>query len=194
MLYSLKPCRSVLPALLTLLLAYLPQSRSYAGGTDDCRIGDRYVLGYLETVTGIDNQFDTKLTALVDSGATTSSMDARDMTIRQMPNGSYWVRFTLMTEKDGKGKTITLDKPVKRFVRVITHSDSPKRRPVIEASIKLQHHIAITTEFSLISRARFPQSILLGRNTLADLAVVDSAHEFMLDKCGNEIDSIDFHH
>ncbi|WP_299734687.1 RimK/LysX family protein [uncultured Endozoicomonas sp.] len=183
MLYSPKLRHGMAAAGLTLLLAYPPFSQPSSSPHDQqCRVGDRYLFGYLETVTGIDNQFDTQLTALVDSGSTTSSMDARDITVRRMPNGTDWVRFTLLTDRDGQGKEVTLVKPIERFINVITHSGPPDRRPVIEATIEL-NNINVTTEFSLTSRAQFPQSILLGRNTLDELAVIDTSRNFLLDQC-----------
>ncbi|USE37614.1 hypothetical protein [Endozoicomonas sp. SCSIO W0465] len=50
----------------------------------------------METVTRIDHQFDTNLLALIDSGATTSSMDVIDITHETIGNNRYWVRFKIL--------------------------------------------------------------------------------------------------
>lgn len=151
-----------------------------ASESDRCTMGHRHLFGHLETITRIDHQFDTNLPALIDSGSTTSSMDARHIRYQTMANGASWVRFKLLTEQNGR--VVTLLKPVKRYIHVQTHSGNPQRRPVIEATIELGS-VKTTTEFSLTSRSSFPQSILLGRNTLDDLAVIDTSGKFLLKDC-----------
>lgn len=153
-----------------------------ANASEPCSIGSRHLFGHLETITRIDHKFDTSLPALIDSGSTTSSMDARAITYETVGNNRSWVRFKILTERNGRGKEVTLLKPVKRFIRVLTHHGPPQRRPVIEATIELGS-VKTTTEFSLTSRSKFPQSILLGRNTLDDLAVIDTSGKFLLDGC-----------
>lgn len=188
LIQALKPCSwygagGTCPWLFMLLLLPLTLSQSaVANNGTQCHIGNRYLVGHLETVNRIDHQFPTRLPALIDSGSTTSSMDARDITLKKMANGSLWVRFKILTERGGRGKEVTLLKPVKRYIRVITHSGKPQRRPVIEATIEMGQ-IKTTTEFSLTSRSRFPQSILLGRNTLSNLAIIDTAQTYLLNSC-----------
>lgn len=183
MLYS--PClRSEAGFLsLTLMLLFpilsLPVS---ASPLQRCHIGNLYLVGHLETVTRIDHQFDTQLPALIDSGSTTSSMDARNITFETLGNNSHWVRFKILTERGQHAREVTLFKPVKRFIHVQTHSGNPQRRPVIEATIELGK-IKTTTEFSLTSRSKFPQSILLGRNALNNLALIDTSRKYLLDRC-----------
>ncbi|USE37616.1 RimK/LysX family protein [Endozoicomonas sp. SCSIO W0465] len=87
--------------------------------------------------------------------------------------------------RDGQGRKVTLLKPVKRYIHVLTHNGKPQKRPVIETTIKFGS-IKTTTEFSLTSRSNFPQSILLGRNTLNDLAVIDTSRKFILKGCPKE--------
>ena len=167
---------------LFLALVLMPFQLQAESPLEQCRIGDRYLFGHHENVTRIDHQFDTQLTALIDSGSTTSSMDARDITIKPMSNGALWVRFKILTERGGNGREITLLKPIKRYILVQTHAGKPQKRPVIEATIELGN-VETTTEFSLTSRSRFPQSILLGRNTLDDLAVIDTSQKYLLNGC-----------
>ncbi|WP_257293440.1 RimK/LysX family protein, partial [Endozoicomonas sp. YOMI1] len=134
--------------LMLMLLFPLVSPPLSASASEQCFIGNRYLVGHLETVTRIDHQFDTQLPALIDSGSTTSSMDARDITFKTLGTNSHWVRFKILTERGGKGREVTLLKPVKRYIRVQTHSGKPQRRPVIEATIELGN-IKTTTEFSL---------------------------------------------
>ncbi|WP_257296391.1 RimK/LysX family protein, partial [Endozoicomonas sp. YOMI1] len=149
MLYSpgLRSAAGFLLLMLMLLFPLLSPPLS-ASSPDQCNIGNRYLVGHLETVTRIDHQFDTHLPALIDSGSTTSSLDARDITFETLGTNPHWVRFKILTERGGHGREVTLLKPVKRYIRVQTHSGKPQRRPVIEATIELGN-IKTTTEFSL---------------------------------------------
>ncbi len=181
MLYS--PRLQYALGFLLLAMIFPVQARPHGeNSTNSCNIGNRYLFGHLETVTRIEQQYDTRLVALIDSGSTTSSMDSSDITIKTMANGSYWVRFSIKTERGHRGKSVTLFKPVKRFIRVVTHSGPPERRPVIEATVELGG-IKTNTEFSLTSRSKFPQSILLGRNTLNNLAIIDTSQQYLLSRC-----------
>ncbi|WP_175404638.1 RimK/LysX family protein [Endozoicomonas atrinae] len=169
-------------AILFFSLALMPLELLADNVLQYCRIGDRYLFGHQENVTRIDHQFDTQLTALIDSGSTTSSMDARGITIKKMNNGSLWVQFNILTTRGENSREVTLLKPIKRYILVQTHSGKPQKRPVIEATIELGN-VKTTTEFSLTSRSRFPQSILLGRNTLDSLAVIDTSQKYLLNGC-----------
>ncbi|WBA82990.1 hypothetical protein [Endozoicomonas sp. GU-1] len=60
----------------------------------ECQTGDRYLFGLQERVDQID-EFPSQINALVDSGSTLSSMDARDIKIRKNTNGTCG--FTLQS-------------------------------------------------------------------------------------------------
>lgn len=174
---------------LLLMCMLLPFQTQATSPSEQCRIGNRYLVGYQETVTRIDHQFDTRLTALIDSGSTTSSMDARDIIIKPMSNGVLWVQFKILTARGEHSREVTLFKPIIRYILVQTHRGAPQRRPVIEATIELGN-VKTTTEFNLTSRSRFPQSILLGRNTLNDLAVIDTSQKYLLNGCQPDEDLV----
>ncbi|MCJ8502963.1 ATP-dependent zinc protease family protein [Desulfatitalea alkaliphila] len=115
--------------------------------------------------------------ARVDTGATTSSLDARDITPFER-NGSPWVRFKI---KDPEQDTLyELEKPVARRVRILqASSDEADRRPVV----KLQIHVgpvALIEEFTLVDRTHLDYQVLIGRNILRDLMVVDVARKFVV--------------
>ena len=75
------------------------------------------------TLTGTD----LNLPARIDTGAVTSSLDARNIEIFSR-NKADWVRFKT---PDSKGELITLEKPVTRFVQIKRHGLENERRPVI---------------------------------------------------------------
>lgn len=167
-------------ATLALLLVTNTYSRAETPQTQrQCLIGDRYRFGLQERVDQID-AFPTRINALIDSGSTLSSMDARDIKIRKHTNGTLWVYFSVHSGGTQQ-EMVNMIKPLKRYARVQTHSGVPQKRPVIEATIRLGP-VETRTDFSLTSRSRFKNQILLGTNTLKNLAVIDLSEEFLLKK------------
>lgn len=115
--------------------------------------------------------------ARVDTGATTSSLDARDITTFER-NGSPWVRFKI---KDPEQDTLyELEKPVARRVRILqAGSDEADRRPVVKLQIQVGP-VALIEEFTLVDRTHLDYQVLIGRNILRDLMVVDVARKFVV--------------
>jgi len=128
----------------------------------------RLIVGAVETVT-IDPP-GVRLKARVDSGANTSSLDARDLVIFER-DGDRWVRFKLRPVNDVEG--VEVERPVKRFVRVSqTNSPEADRRPVVEMSIELGG-VKDLIDFNLRDRSRMTYPVLLGRRYLSDRALID---------------------
>ena len=132
------------------------------------------VIGALEhmALTGTD----LNLVARVDTGAVTSSLDARDIEIF-IRNNVDWVRFKT---PDNKGELITIEQPVTRFVQIKRHGLENQRRPVItmDASIGT---IKRPTQFTLRSREGYDYPILVGVRFLESKAIVDVSREFVAD-------------
>ncbi|WP_257264434.1 RimK/LysX family protein [Endozoicomonas sp. ONNA2] len=171
-----------LPAVAALALLFISNAYSRAETTQTqqkCRMGDRYLFGLQERIDQID-EFPTQINALIDSGSTLSSMDARDIKIRKHANGTLWVHFAVPTSVNQQ-EMVKMAKPLKRYARVQTHSGIPQKRPVIEAIIRLGP-VETRTDFSLTTRSRFKHQVLLGTNTLRNLAVIDLSQEFLLKK------------
>ncbi len=114
--------------------------------------------------------------ARIDTGATTSSLDARDTETFER-DGDDWVRFKI---KDPKTDELyEVEKPVIRHVKIIQAStNEADRRPVIELQLKIGR-IKIIEEFNLENRAHLNYQVLIGRNVLQDLMLVDVAQKFI---------------
>lgn len=108
--------------------------------------------------------------ARVDSGATTSSIHAKNVT-RFERNGKKWVSFEL--QDDDKSVSHKLEAPLVRTVSIRqASSDESEHRPVVKLTIVLgsmQHE----SEFTLNDREKMDYSVLLGRTFLQDIALID---------------------
>lgn len=108
--------------------------------------------------------------ARVDSGATTSSIHAKNI-VRFERNGKKWVSFEL--QDDEKNGTQKLEAPLVRNVAIRqAAADELEHRPVVKLTIVLgnmQHE----SDFTLTDRTQMDFSVLLGRTFLQDIALID---------------------
>jgi hypothetical protein len=141
---------------------------------------DTLILGAIENVEIADIQ--QKFSARIDTGATTSSLNAVDLQEFER-NGTQWVRFHLINQdaqEDGKLEWITA--PVIRNVKIRqSTTEEAERRPVVELWIKLGA-IHEKVQFTLADRSHMTHSVLLGREFIQDIAVIDVSKEFVQSK------------
>jgi hypothetical protein len=116
--------------------------------------------------------------ARIDTGATSSSLDARDIETFER-DGDDWVRFKI---KDPESEDFyEVERPIIRWSKIIqASSDEADRRPVIELQLELGT-IKLIEEFNLEDRAHLNYEVLIGRNVLRDLMVVDVSQKFLND-------------
>ncbi|MEH6649217.1 MAG: RimK/LysX family protein [Motiliproteus sp.] len=108
------------------------------------------------------------MAARIDTGATTTSIDARE--IQQFErDGKNWVRFVLV---DDKKQRHTLERPISRIVEIKRHGGDNLERPVVMLKLELAGE-KLNTEVSLTDRDNFEFGLLIGRNFLKDTFVVD---------------------
>ena len=129
------------------------------------------VLGSLEnmSIPGIN----INLPARIDTGAKTSSLDARNLKIFTKEKKN-WVRFEI---PDTKGQLISIEKPVTRFISIKRHGLANERRPVVAINAQIGDLVRLT-QFSLRSREGYKYPILVGVRFLENTAVVDVSQEF----------------
>lgn len=110
------------------------------------------------------------LPARIDTGAETASLDARNITPFER-DGESWVRFDIPHPK-GKGD-LTLERPKIRDALIAQAStDAPERRVVIKLGIQLGS-VRQLAEFTLSDRGHLDYQMLVGRNILRDVMLVD---------------------
>lgn len=114
--------------------------------------------------------------ARIDTGATTSSVDARNVQ-RFERDGQRWVRFE--TAHPETGETLVFERPVVRRVRISQAiTDDYERRNVVELHFTLGG-ISHTAEFTLSDRSHLDFPLLIGRNILRDQMIVDVSKQFI---------------
>ncbi|QUM77317.1 ATP-dependent zinc protease [Moritella sp. 24] len=134
---------------------------------------NKVILGQEEWVW-ID-EFQTNFKSRVDTGATTSSLNATDI-VKFERDGRDWVKFNLSHKDDDT--TFPMEAPVVRTIKIRqTNAVEALRRYVVSLPIELGD-IKTETEFTLADRSRMIFPILLGRTFLKDIAIVDVAQEY----------------
>jgi hypothetical protein len=103
-----------------------------------------------------------RLPARIDTGAATSSLDARDLTIKD-----DIVEFTLPAKYGGLELKLPI---VKR--RVVRSAQGKKQRPVVEIELCLGSR-RIRAEVNLMDRSGLNFPMLIGRNVLRQNFIVD---------------------
>lgn len=107
----------------------------------------------------------------VDTGATTSSISAQDVTVFER-EGRRWVKFVMPV--DG-GQEVHVEAPFVKYIR-IRQANGMEDRPIVRMTIRLGSVIE-KADFSLTDRSNMDFPVLLGREFIKDVAVVDVARE-----------------
>jgi hypothetical protein len=132
------------------------------------------IIGEVEYV--FISSLDIRLKARIDTGAKTSSIHAVD--IREFErDGEKWVKFKLLDNN----KSLTQKAlPIHRIVRIKQESDTKSdRRYVVNMKLKLGD-LEQLVEVSLNDRSHLNYPVLIGRNFLRGLFIVDVSKKFLL--------------
>ncbi len=133
---------------------------------------DKLVLGEVEEVWVAEPGF--SITARIDTGASTSSLHAQAVTPFER-DGDDWVRFEIPVDDTAH----TLELPIIKRVKVVQQADRDgSRRPVVALRVRLGD-IQDTFEFTLADRAHLEQPMILGRNFLTNIALVDVSRQYV---------------
>ena len=125
------------------------------------------IIGEVEPVTIL--KAGLTLPARIDTGATTSSLDARDIQ-RFERDGQKWVRFVVLDRRSGK--KVKVEGRVTRIVEITRHGAADQKRPVVKLKARLGK-VELLREFSLTDRSKFTYPVLIGRNILQGKFLVD---------------------
>ncbi|NOH95252.1 ATP-dependent zinc protease [Vibrio sp. 99-70-13A1] len=134
------------------------------------------ILGAIEKISidSINQEFDAR----VDTGATTSSLNAVDIEEFER-NGKDWVKFHLSDSSLPKAEQKWIQAPVVRYVKIRqSTSDQTERRAVIELWVKVGK-IHEKAQFTLADRSQMSHPVLLGREFIKDIALVDVSKKYV---------------
>ncbi|MCC6917311.1 ATP-dependent zinc protease [Nitrosomonas sp.] len=166
--------RQLLHTLFAVLLLLVPYST--ASAEKNTAISEPLkIIGWVEFIRL--EPWGIKTPARIDTGANTSSMSARDISVFKK-NGKTWVRFTFDFRKDTGGRSVEIERPLVRMLKIKQHDGPPQERPVISMEICLADEIR-EAEFDLIDRRALNYPVLLGRKALAGYVVVDPARAYL---------------
>jgi hypothetical protein len=107
----------------------------------------------------------------IDTGATTSSISAHDVTVFER-EGRRWVKFIMPI--DG-GKEVNVEAPFVKYIR-IRQANGLEDRPIVRMTIRIGS-VTEKADFSLTDRSNMDFPVLMGREFIKDVAVVDVARE-----------------
>ena len=162
-----------------LLLAGCESAKSNAEGmrrNAASMLGD-LPLGIIgETETIYLEGFSVPFEARVDTGATTSSIDARKIRAFER-DGKKWVSFRIVS-RDGK-LSRGYELPVERVAAIKRHGAESIQRYTVLLTFRIGH-LTLEREFTLADRSRFEYPVLLGRNVINGLAAVDPSRRNVL--------------
>ncbi|WP_159653369.1 ATP-dependent zinc protease family protein [Vibrio atypicus] len=134
------------------------------------------VLGEVEKVTidAIKQTFDAR----VDTGAATSSLNAVDIEEFER-NGKNWVRFHLSDGDRPLTDQNWIESPIIRYVKIRqSTNEEVERRAVVELWVKLGS-IHEKAQFTLADRSQMSHPVLLGREFIRDIAMVDVSKKYI---------------
>ena len=121
-----------------------------------------------------------RLKAKLDSGAKTSSIDAVDIQTFERAD-KRWVRFRVPLSKrpedSDRSDDLVLELPIAREIRIKDHDHESQPRYVVYLDFCVGNralHIPVT----LADRKQFNYPLLLGREALAGVALIDLARIF----------------
>ncbi len=142
-------------------------------------------LGWVEKIH--IKPWEIEVEAKLDPGAQTSSMQAEHIE-RFKKGDDEWVRFELEVkdERTNDFEREEVERPLVRDVRIKQHGEPNRRRPVVMMEFCINQH-SYKTEFNLTDRDKYNYPVLLGREFLEEVALIDPSKTFVSEpECPNE--------
>jgi hypothetical protein len=131
------------------------------------------ILGWVEHVVLVEPGF--RLRAKLDSGAETSSLDARIIK-RFRKGGKRWVRFAVTNPRTGEEHVLVRERV--RTIGVVQHDGVNQVRPTVRVQMCVSDRL-LDVEVSLVDRGVFTYRLLLGRTALESFALIDPGNTFL---------------
>ncbi|MGO2056396.1 ATP-dependent zinc protease family protein [Halomonas sp. H2] len=149
---------------------------------------DNKAFGWVEKA--ILQSWDIEVKAKLDSGALTSSLDARDIELFEQDD-EEWVRFRLKLEDQDSGEVFSdeIERPLYRELAV-RGAGGRDERPVVLLEVCMGDTI-YEEQFSLRDREEMNYPLLLGRRTISHLGLLDVRNTFLQKpECGEDAELV----
>lgn len=132
----------------------------------------KHIIGAIENVRLVPPNVILK--ARIDTGAKTTSIDARNITPFER-DGKQWVRFVCVAGE----KEHTIERKVLKTVLIKRHGEESQDRYVVNMRIILGE-VSQLIPVTLNDRDAYKYPVLIGRNFLRDYFIVDVAKKYRL--------------
>lgn len=132
----------------------------------------KHIIGAVENVRLVPPNIVLK--ARIDTGAKTTSIDARNITPFER-DGKEWVRFDWYIGE----MTYNIERKVVKSILIKRHGDDSQRRYVVNMRIILGN-VSQLINVNLNDRTEYKYPVLIGRNFLRDYFIVDVSKKFQL--------------
>ena len=133
-------------------------------------LGNKSIIGGTEKIIILPGEITFK--AKIDTGAQNSSMHATNIEIFTLAEEKF-VRFNTKNTND---KSITLELPLVRIVRIKRHNEESQKRPVVKIGICMGSVYKIV-DVSLTDRSEFSKRFLVGESFLIDNFLIDLSQD-----------------
>jgi len=151
-------------------------SAVHAGAKPDPVEGNLITIGEAEYLYVLEAEY--AYDARIDTGATTCSIHAEDITVIER-DGEQWARFNLVNF-DTKERIERSEKIV-RVVDIKQHGSESVSRYVVVLKVQFAGELR-PFEFTLADRSNYSYPMLVGRNLLRGIALVDVSQSYTLPK------------
>lgn len=140
----------------------------------------KMILGEVEWI--YIREADISFESRIDSGASVSSISATDIELFER-DGKKWYRFNIPLNNKN---SITVEAPLVRYARIKQASTNGEviERPVVKLSFKIGNY-AGSSSFSLTDRSNMQYALLIGREFIKDIAIVDVSKKHVQGKLVN---------
>ena len=128
---------------------------------EECNTNDMKIISAVELVQVVDVGVIKE--ARIDTGATTTSIDAQDISLFER-DGKKWVKFKFAGKK--------IEKKMLGIVSIKRHGAEDTKRPSVMVRLALGDTTR-NVKVTLADRSKFTYPILIGRNFLKDMFIVD---------------------
>ena len=138
-------------------------------------VADKMIIGRVEWVWVSPLTYYMK--ARIDTSANVSVLFVDELLDFER-DGKKWLQFKVRIDDEGVSRVKVLEKPVQRYAKIKADDNEAMRQPVISLLIGVGT-ATDEIEFLVTKRAQVAYPVVLGKNFLTDIALVDVAQKFI---------------